>query len=98
MSERVANQDRSVLRRVAFWGGVLTWIILCATFVGLLGGTHPGDASRDRIISVAAGLIAVLTLPSAVLLARRIRFITPIVAKGRIFVAANGQLYAFTTR
>src|SRR5215468_9703633 len=26
------------------------------------------------------------------------RFITPIVAKGRIFVAANGQLYAFTTR
>jgi hypothetical protein len=26
------------------------------------------------------------------------RFITPIVVKGRIFVAANGQLYAFTTR
>ena len=26
------------------------------------------------------------------------RFITPIVAKGHIFVAANGQLYAFTTR
>jgi hypothetical protein len=26
------------------------------------------------------------------------RFITPIVAKGRIFVAANGQLYAFTPR
>jgi hypothetical protein len=26
------------------------------------------------------------------------RFITPIVAKGRLFVAANGQLYAFTTR
>jgi hypothetical protein len=26
------------------------------------------------------------------------RFITPMVAKGRIFVAANGQLYAFTTR
>jgi len=26
------------------------------------------------------------------------RFITLIVAKGRIFVAANGQLYAFTTR
>jgi hypothetical protein len=25
------------------------------------------------------------------------RFITPMVAKGRIFVAANGQLYAFTT-
>ena len=24
------------------------------------------------------------------------RFITPIVANGRIFVAANGQLYAFT--
>jgi hypothetical protein len=26
------------------------------------------------------------------------RFITPMVAKGRIFVAANGQLHAFTTR
>jgi len=26
------------------------------------------------------------------------RFITPIVAKGRIFFAANGQLYAFTPR
>jgi len=26
------------------------------------------------------------------------RFITPIVARGRIFVAANGQLYAFTPR
>jgi hypothetical protein len=26
------------------------------------------------------------------------RFITPIVAKGRMFVAANGQLYAFTAR
>jgi outer membrane protein assembly factor BamB len=26
------------------------------------------------------------------------RFITPIVAKGRLFVAANGRLYAFTTR
>jgi hypothetical protein len=26
------------------------------------------------------------------------RFITPMVAKGRIFVAANGQLYAFATR
>ena len=26
------------------------------------------------------------------------RFITPIVAKGRLFVAADGQLYAFTTR
>jgi len=26
------------------------------------------------------------------------RFITPIVARGRVFVAANGQLYAFTTR
>jgi hypothetical protein len=25
------------------------------------------------------------------------RFITPIAAKGRIFVAADGRLYAFTT-
>jgi hypothetical protein len=30
-------------------------------------------------------------------LARTSRFITPIVAKGRIFVAGNGQLYAFKT-
>ncbi|HEX7940373.1 MAG TPA: hypothetical protein VF488_01135 [Gemmatimonadaceae bacterium] len=73
MTELVANQDRSFLRRVAFWGGLLTWILLCATFVGLLGGTHPSDASRDCILGAAAGLIAVLSLPSAVLLARRIR-------------------------
>ena len=26
------------------------------------------------------------------------RFITPIIAKGRLFVAADGQLYAFTTQ
>lgn len=71
MNELVANQ--SLLRRVAFWGGLLTWIIICVTFVGLLGGAHPSDASRDRILGAAAGLIAVLTLPSAVLLAQRIR-------------------------
>jgi hypothetical protein len=72
MNEPVASKDGLFLRRTALGGGLLTWFIICATFVSLLGGTHPSDALRDRVISAAAGLIVVLNLPSALLLARRV--------------------------
>lgn len=73
MNEPAGPQDGAFLRRTALAGGWLTWFLLGATFVGLLGGAHPSDASRDRVAGAAAGLIAILNVPSAVLLVRRIR-------------------------
>ncbi|HEX7839656.1 MAG TPA: hypothetical protein VF469_19405, partial [Kofleriaceae bacterium] len=51
---------------------------------------HGYDGDTGAIVFAGGGAGDAMTSTS--------RLITPIVAKGRIFVAANGQLYAFTTR
>lgn len=51
---------------------------------------HGYDGDTGAVVFAGGGPFDVLGSTS--------RFITPIVAKGRMFVAANGQLYAFTTR
>lgn len=62
-----------VLRHVAAAGGWLTWLVTAAVFVGLLGGTHPSDALRDRVIAWAAALVAALNLPAVLWLAGQVR-------------------------
>jgi len=51
----------------------LTWLVLAFVFVGLLGGTHPADATRDVVLGSAGAVILAVNLPVCVWLARRWR-------------------------
>jgi hypothetical protein len=62
----------SVLRHATLLGH-LTWAVLAVTFVGLLGGLHPSDRQRDRIIAVSAVIVVLLNVPSALDAVRRLR-------------------------
>ena len=56
------------LHRPSVWLGRSTWLVLLLVFIGLLGGTHPADDLRDRVLTIAAGVIVALNLPSVLLL------------------------------
>lgn len=43
----------------------LTWVVVAAVFVGLLGGFHPSDRARDIVLVVAAVMAVVLNAPAA---------------------------------
>lgn len=47
----------------------LTWPVLALVFVGLLGGFHPPDRTRDIVVVVAAALVVLLNAPAIVELA-----------------------------
>lgn len=47
--------------------------MLVLAFVGLLGGTHPSDSTRDRALLIAALVIAALHTPLLLWLARQLR-------------------------
>jgi len=46
-------------------------LVVAVTFISLLGGTHPPDHARDRALTVAAVLFALLNVPTVVAIARR---------------------------
>jgi hypothetical protein len=58
--------------RLGLAGGAaaLSGAVLVVTFIGLLGGTHPSDAGRDRVLLVAALAFAALNVPTVVWMAR----------------------------
>lgn len=45
--------------------------VVAGTFVGLLGGTHPPDRTRDLALVASAALFTLLNVPSALAIARR---------------------------
>ena len=51
---------------LATWTARVTWPLLALTFIGLLGGLHPPNESRDRVLIFAAGAIAGLNLPCVI--------------------------------
>ena len=51
--------------------GRLTWVVLALVFVGMLGGMHPSDRTRDVVVGVAAVLVVLLNLPGALVGVRR---------------------------
>ena len=46
-------------------------LVVAATFVALLGGTHPPDRTRDLVLVASAALFTLLNIPSALAIARR---------------------------
>ncbi|MDO9018580.1 MAG: hypothetical protein Q8S73_43940 [Deltaproteobacteria bacterium] len=46
-------------------------LVVAATFVALLGGTHPPDHTRDLVLVASAALFTLLNIPSALAIARR---------------------------
>lgn len=62
------------LTKVAAWS---TWLVIAVTFVGLLGGTHPSDAVRDRVIVVASIIVCVLSGAVVLTLMERARTHAP---------------------
>ena len=57
----------------ARWVGSLTWVVLALTFIGLLGGLHPSDRSRNFVAAVCAVLVLGLNVPTLSVLVQRIR-------------------------
>jgi len=53
--------------------GRITWVITAVTLVALLGGFHPSDVQRDRTVGVATVLVVLVNVPSALVIARRLR-------------------------
>lgn len=45
-------------------------LVVAATFVALLGGTHPSDRTRDLVLVASAALFTLLNIPSALAIAR----------------------------
>jgi hypothetical protein len=46
-------------------------LVVAVTVIALLGGLHPSDHARDRALTIAAVLFALLSLPTVVAIARR---------------------------
>lgn len=46
-------------------------LVVAVTVIALLGGTHPSDHARDRALTIAAVLFALLNLPTVVAIVRR---------------------------
>ncbi len=57
----------------ARWAGSLTWVVLALTFIGLLGGLHPSDRSRNIVVVVAAVMVLGLNVPTVSVLVARTR-------------------------
>jgi len=70
--DRSDNHD-SWMDRNAPRLGRLTWVLTAVTLVALLGGFHPSDAQRDRTILGATALVALVNVPSVVVIVRRLR-------------------------
>ena len=41
----------------------LTWVVLALVFIGMLGGLHPSDRTRDLVVAAAAVLVVLLNAP-----------------------------------
>jgi hypothetical protein len=44
----------------------LTWVVLPLVFIGMLGGFHPSDRTRDVVVGAAAAVIVLLNVPAIV--------------------------------
>ncbi|HEY0134796.1 MAG TPA: hypothetical protein VGB85_11970 [Nannocystis sp.] len=44
----------------------LTWVVLALVLIGVLGGLHPSDRTRDLVVAAAAILVALLNAPELI--------------------------------